>query len=810
MSASPLAFSRLATLCGTSLIWMTLCSVAAAQPAPSEQAPPESAPDASPGEERDPSVDKDAAEQSPGEAEPAPSAPPPAPAAPPPPPSPSKARDSAVDLTLDESLFQAPTLMVVGHKHNDLDSVPGAAFVVDEKDLERSSPVSAEEMLRRVPGVNLRSEDGLGLRTNIGFRGLSPDRSRNVLVLEDGAPIQLMPYGEPELHYSPRIERMRSIEVVKGASSILYGPRTIGGTVNFLTLDPPKKLRATGDVRYGSYDYTTAEASVGDTKGNIGWLLYGLHYRNDGPRNLNAEATDLMAKFRMDMKEAGQLQLKGQVYDEQSSSTYLGLTQLQYETDPRFNFATNDRFNIRRYGMSGVHTVDLTKRLQMQTSAYGFVLERHWRRQDYDRRDFRGIPPAYEYERVINGRGQRVTPDEAADDGSSIFFRNSTGNRNRDYRVAGLESRLTGRFEAWGEKHELIGGARLHYEMADEQFIQGTHGAASAGDLLAMEQRKGVAIAGYTMARFAFFRDTLQLSPGLRVENLWTKRVVDRSNGVDFAPPADSYDFVYALIPGMGLTWSPLERWTYFAGVHRGFAPPRIKDSLTPSGEVLNLRPEYSWNYEAGARYKFQEWLSTEATGFVVDFSNQILTPSEASGAASEIEGGSSVINSGQTLHAGVESSVTYDPLTMVDLDMKLPIQLAYTFVHSELRDGFGPEARGRRVPYAPAHIFSAQITYEHPWGISAQLHGDYVGSQFADPLNTVEATPNGLIGRIDDRFLLDARVAYTLRQWRLATITFYVLAKNLLDTQYIASRAPSGIQPGMARQIIGGVRGEF
>ena len=41
---------------------------------------------------------------------------------------------------------------------------------------------------------------------------------------------------------------------------------------------------------------------------------------------------------------------------------------------------------------------------------------------------------------------------------------------------------------------------------------------------------------------------------------------------------------------------------TLFAGVHRGFAPPRVKDAITNTGVSLELDPEMSWNYEAGAR----------------------------------------------------------------------------------------------------------------------------------------------------------------------------------------------------------------
>jgi Fe(3+) dicitrate transport protein len=50
-------------------------------------------------------------------------------------------------------------------------------------------------------------EEGAGLRANIGIRGLDPHRSRNVLILEDGIPVALNPYGEPDSYYTPQIDR---------------------------------------------------------------------------------------------------------------------------------------------------------------------------------------------------------------------------------------------------------------------------------------------------------------------------------------------------------------------------------------------------------------------------------------------------------------------------------------------------------------------------------------------------------------------------------------------------------------------------
>src|SRR5439155_18611980 len=104
-----------------------------------------------------------------------------------------------------------------------------------------TQPVDSAEMLRRVPGVQVRQEYSGGSRIDISIRGLESGRSRRVLLLEDGVPLARNHYSEPDMNYAPAIERYRAIEVVKGSGNILFGPQTLAGTINFVTLAPPDK-----------------------------------------------------------------------------------------------------------------------------------------------------------------------------------------------------------------------------------------------------------------------------------------------------------------------------------------------------------------------------------------------------------------------------------------------------------------------------------------------------------------------------------------------------------------------------------------
>tara|TARA_B100001123_G_scaffold423925_1_gene534672 strand:- start:263 stop:847 length:585 start_codon:yes stop_codon:yes gene_type:complete len=119
---------------------------------------------------------------------------------------------------------------------NDKKNIVGTITSINSETLESIKPMGTQEILEYVPGINGFSDDGIGnSRINIGIRGINPRRSSRVLVLEDGIPIQPAIYVYPNMYYNPPVERISKVEVVKGSASILYGPQTMGGVVNYLT-----------------------------------------------------------------------------------------------------------------------------------------------------------------------------------------------------------------------------------------------------------------------------------------------------------------------------------------------------------------------------------------------------------------------------------------------------------------------------------------------------------------------------------------------------------------------------------------------
>src|SRR5512139_2209249 len=84
-------------------------------------------------------------------------------------PSPTEAKQI---ITTPANPVVMPRIDVIGTSEN-LKTISGSADVIDKKTLESSRVFTVNEALRKVPGINMRDEEGLGLRPNIGIRGLN-------------------------------------------------------------------------------------------------------------------------------------------------------------------------------------------------------------------------------------------------------------------------------------------------------------------------------------------------------------------------------------------------------------------------------------------------------------------------------------------------------------------------------------------------------------------------------------------------------------------------------------------------------------
>jgi Fe(3+) dicitrate transport protein len=604
------------------------------------------------------------------------------------------------------------------------------------------------------------------------------------------------------MYYSPPIERMERVELLKGSGSILFGPQTVGGVLNYVTADAPVTPSGTMQLQRGTGGLQLLKGSYGGSWDNT---RASLHYFQKSTRDLSGlelSATDLTGKLgvKLGNSDAG---VKFSAYDEVSNATYVGLTDSLYNANAYQVVAPNDRLRVSRYAATASHATALGSMAFLRTTAYSYETTRNWQRQDY----------------TYNSTG------------NSIEFRNSTGNRNRTFKVAGVEPRLQ---LGWGNSgHELDAGVRVHYEWARDQQINGQTASSSTGVIRDDEARTGNALSAFVQNRFRV-GNSWQFTPGVRFEHFTFERHIMRtrvrrtSGSATTNNPEDvdlrNSDTVAEFVPGVGASFTPSSMVHFFGGVHRGFAPPRTKDALvyenptlSPDAQVpvpvsLQLDAERSWNWEFGTRLTPRPYLSVEATTFMLDFSNQIIEPSLSGGTPSQL----AFANQGRTRHTGAEVGASLDIGMLTGASHSLLLSGSYSIVNAEFSaervmvgaGGGEVDVNGNRLPYAPEHTAQFAADFMHPAGVGLRFDVVNVGSQFTDNFETVAGTANGRSGIVPAYTVMNVAGSYELPFATGFELTASV--RNLTDRKYIVSRRPEGIRVGTPQVVTAGLRLQF
>jgi len=341
----------------------------------------------------------------------------------------------------------------------------GSGQVVSGAELYTSHVLNTNEALRKVTGVNVRDEDGFGLRPNIGIRGLNPTRSTKVLLLEDGLFLGYAPYGENASYFHPLMDRFERVDVIKGADMLLYGPQTISGTIDYVTPNPPATPSGFVAATGGNRDYFNGQAFYGGWYNNLGGLVDYVHKQGDGVRdNTHHKVTDLGVKGIALASVDSAWIAKFSYFTEDSQVTYSGITDAERKNfGLRYNPFANDNFNTDRYAASLVNAWDINNNINLRTSFYYNTFSRDWWRQSSRTTDGQcnASYPGFTDDRL---HGRRVDPNDC----------NSIQGRLRDYYVYGLDERVTAGYALTDNiANQLKAGFRIHKEAQERRQLNG-------------------------------------------------------------------------------------------------------------------------------------------------------------------------------------------------------------------------------------------------------------------------------------------------------------------------------------------------
>ncbi|WP_018692336.1 TonB-dependent receptor family protein [Algicola sagamiensis] len=683
-----------------------------------------------------------------------------------------------------------------------IDTTPGSGAYLSETDLEKFEYSDVMRALQAVPGIYVIEEDGYGLRPNIGMRGTGSNRSSKITVMEDGVLAAPAPYSAPAAYYFPTFGRMQSVEVLKGSSSVKYGPMSTGGVLNLISRQiPEEKIAGELDLGVGSDDYRKVHGFVGGEQGGFGNLLEVFHYAADGFKQLPSgqdtgfEKTDLLGKTRYSFgqKDAHTLGLKVQYSEEDSNETYMGITDADFQSSPYRRYAASQLDNMKTdHTLIQVdYSYQINTDMQLSASAYHIDFHRNWYKLS-------GLSEQAGVKKALNT--ETLLAASAFDRGlgfSDTLYIDVKAN-NRDYLSRGLQTQLT----VNAGSHAMTFGARYHedevdrFQWVDEYTMDRSFNMTKtkAGQPGSNANRVESATAVALFAHDEWSIGDLTVSGGLRYESMtlrkddWGKDI-SRSS----APSKVKRNEVEVIIPSIGATYQLNDSWVILAGLQRGFAPPKAD---------AGAKAEKSWNFETGFRYNEGNF-QLDLIGFVSEYNNMLGACTAAQGCTDEI---GKQYNAGEVDIQGVELNSQYQ----VEVGaFQIPLGLAYTYTEAEFQNNFkskldtwGNVEAGDALPYVP----------EHQVSMSVGLNIDNFSSELAMRYRSEMRTRAGHGAIADDERIEDHVVVDMGGQYAFATAhSVYLTIDNLLDEKYMASRLHAGgIQPGKPRTFQLGYRFKF
>ncbi|RAW02078.1 TonB-dependent receptor [Pseudochryseolinea flava] len=658
-----------------------------------------------------------------------------------------------IGLSTESTELSEVTITSTGIK-DEIKDIPGTVNIIDATQIRESGAQSVGQIITRIPGVNYLDEDGRGLKPNIGLRGLDPLRNRNLLVLVDGKfPIGMTLYGDPAAYYMVPLQQVERIEVIKGASPVLYGGYSVGGVVNMISKRGSREPQTTVDLSYGSWRGATAQVTTGADNGKFNYFLSGLRRQGDGYRDrADYEVNDYTIRLGGKLDETTELSLYLNLFSE-DSQTPGGLTQAQYDQNPKQSQHTSDEFFAQRFSTALSFKKTIGQYQTISTSLYGNYFQRDWW-ISY------ATPKANGFLRDIHALGN-VT----------------------DYNLTRPIA---------GHNNSLIAGVRIHTDRLDDINVAGADKEARTGPTTGNKINTSFIHEFYLYDEFDII-PSLTFAPGVRYTSVKYKRddlMYKAPNSAIFEGRQDeitSDAFVYSA----GLIYKIKDHSRVYTTFSRGFQPPALNSALAP-GTVdagVDLQPETSKNLEVGIRTNPVQWLQFNISAYGMVFDNKVIAESGVNK------------NAGSSLHRGIEAELELGSWKGISLFANITKQRA-TFTSGE--------NDGNILPNAPTDLAAAGIRYKLLFNedkLVFNLSYNYVGKQYSDAANTEVASEDGKLGPVPSYNVTNFTINYNRKHWGV-----YFNVNNVFDEKYFTLRWATwnGIIPSPDRNFLAGVNFKF
>lgn len=639
---------------------------------------------------------------------------------------------------------------------------------------------NARQIFSKIAGINVWENDGSGLQLNIGARGLSPNRTSNFTVRQNGYDISADALGYPESYYTPPLEAIDKIEVVRGASSLQYGPQ-FGGMINFVFKEGPqdKNVEVTTRLTGGSYDFINSFTSVGGTVGDVHYYTFFQRKQGNGWRsNSNFSSNTGFAAIHYHPIKNMELKLEytGLQYKAQQPG---GLTDAMFNQNPEQSIRERNFFSVdwQIVSLLGMYTINATTKV-----------------------DFR-LFTQFSARKSL-GNLERITMIDLG------------GNRTLledQYRNIGFESRFIHTYSLFSLPSTVITGVRYY-----NGFTARKQGDASANQNpeFAFLNPENLENSDYRFPsrNYAVFAENvinltekISVTPGVRIEYIGTysngyyKQIVkDFAGNVIVSEKIDdtkNRERSFALF-GIGSSYriaNSLELYTNISQNYRSitFSDLRI---VNPNFAVdTNIQDERGFNADLGFRGTVGSVLSFDVSLYYLRYNQRIGWKLMADQAPLFLPYRYRT-NIGESVSKGVELFTEFDiwkAISSSPTDKSLSVFCNYSYTDARYLESQDKSISNKYVEYVPQNMLRNGVTFKTAT-YSLSLQSSFVSQQYSDATNA-EWSSTAVNGIIPAYSVFDVSVSYIFNQLR-----FEGSINNLFDNRYFTRRAEGYPGPGI------------
>jgi Fe(3+) dicitrate transport protein len=631
------------------------------------------------------------------------------------------------------------------------------------------------QVLAKVPGIHVWESDPSGIQIGIAARGLSPNRSWEFNVRQNGYDIAADPFGYPEAYYNPQLQAVQRIEIVRGQGALQYGPQ-FGGMVNYILKDGNeinKPIEFETQQTIGSNGLLNSYNALGGKRGKLHYYSFFDQRNGEGWRN-NSQFYTKSGFGSITYNFTNKLSLRFELmYSHIRSQQAGGLTDVQIKQDARQSFRNRNWFDITWMTPAIILEYDINENSRWNTKIYGTIGDRN-----------------------SVGFLQSINVKDSINIATNQF-NNRIVNIDK-YRNYGIESRIISDYAIGKFKNTIAGGVRL-YRGNTDRLADGIGSTGTNYDItIKGTYPKDISFTSSNAAGFIEnifkFSDKLYLIPGIRYE--WLEGSAAGRNGlttnriaINLQNITRSRNFILA---GVGSEFHITKSTEFYANFSQAYRPIQFANlQAPPTTDVVDpdLKDARGYNFDIGYRGKVKNYIQFDISGFYLKYNNRVgtITTSNTNYRL--------ITNLGASISQGIESYIEFNPVRAFSNSTTTDVILFSSYAYTNATysgDHKDASTKGKKVENAPTDIFRGGISYGYKnFLLTAQL--SFVGASFSDANNTVAASANGNTGRIPSYSITDLTGSYKFSKM----LQLKAGINNIMDERYFTRRAGGYPGPG-------------